>query len=376
MEKAAITKKNIIFALWHIVPQWVQCAGKEHYNHIKYLIMNKKNLFLIVLAAVVLLAMSSCSGAMKPGKPGSSGKTLELMVVASDGIYNGPTQKVIDSLFRTPQVALNYPQSRFDVVHIVPSSFNGNSMFQAHRNILILEVDPQGLNKIYLDNDQWSTPQVVVRVTATDRRSLDSLLLVKGERLLEEYYKQEYRRMNKVFSAAPNVKIINKIKEKYGYSLSIPEEFELATLRCESYFTWVLKRTKDFDLHLYLYSRESVGPKDFEEAVILDNLDTILRRYVPGPTEGSYPGVERRDFFYTREVVLGDSIDAIETRGLWRTYNDFMGGPFVCYTFALPGSDKVYTMMGCVYSPSERNKMVNRRDLLMQIDGICRSIKL
>ena len=57
-EKAAITKKNIIFALWHIVPQWAQCAGKEHYNHIKYLIMNKKNLFLIALAAVVLLAMS------------------------------------------------------------------------------------------------------------------------------------------------------------------------------------------------------------------------------------------------------------------------------------------------------------------------------
>ena len=74
--------------------------------------------------------------------------------------------------------------------------------------------------------------------------------------------------------------------------------------------------------------------------------------------------------------IVADSINAVETRGLWRTYNDFMGGPFVCYTFTLPESGKVYTLMGCVYSPSERNKMVMKRDLLMQLDGICRSIKL
>lgn len=336
----------------------------------------KKIVFLLSVSLVLMVTLGGCGKKVLTGKPGSSGKTLELMVVATDGVYNGPTKAVIDTLFRTPQVALNRPEPCFDVVHIAPSTFNGNTMFQAHRNILVLEIDPMGLNKIYLDKDKWSTPQVVIRITATDVRSLDSMLLVRGERLQKEFYAQEYRRMDKIFSATPDVKIINKIKQKYGFSLSIPEEFALAKMKSESNFTWVLKQTKDFDLHLYIFDRPSKGAADFEEANILDNIDTMLCRYVPGPREGSYPGVERRDFFYTRDVVLGDSIKAVETRGLWRTYNDFMGGPFVSYTFALPGSERVYTMMGCVYSPSERNKMVLRRDLLMQLEGICRSIKV
>lgn len=329
--------------------------------------------FLVVTVTVASLLVG-CGGNTMTGKPGSSGKTLELMLVAKNSVNSGTTSAVIDSLFRTPQIALNQPESRFDVVHITPSNFEDNTMFQSHRNILILDVDPLGINKIYLENDKWSTPQVVIRVTANSREALDSMLLAQGDRLLKEYYKQEYRRMDNIFSRTPAVKIINKIKEKYGFSLSIPEEFTLAKMKEETDFTWVLKNTKDFDLHLYLYQRQAKDASDFEEAVILDHLDTILRRYVPGPSEGSYPGVERRDFFYTREVMLGD-VKAIETRGLWRTYNDFMGGPFVCYTFASPDKSKVYTMMGCVYSPSQRSKMVMRRDLLMQLDGICHSLK-
>ena len=334
----------------------------------------KRIIAFLVVAATLASLLVSCGGKTMTGKPGSSGKTLELLLVAKNSVNAGTTESVIDSLFRTPQVALNQPQSRFDVVQIAPSSFDGNSMFQSHRNILILEIDPLGINKVYLENDKWATPQVVIRVAANSREALDSMLLVQAERLLKEYYKQEYRRMDKVFSRTPAVKIINKIKEKYGFTLSIPDEFALAKMKEETDFTWVLKNTKDFDLHLYLYQRQAKDASDFEEAVILDHLDTILRRYVPGPTEGSYPGVERRDFFYTREVMLGD-VKAIETRGLWRTYNDFMGGPFVCYTFASPDKSKVYTMMGCVYSPSERSKLMMKRDLLMQLDGICHSLK-
>lgn len=326
--------------------------------------------FFVPLVALML----GCGGKALTGKPGSSGKTLELMLVAKNSVCTGTTEAVLDSLFKTPQVALNQPEPRFDVVKITPSNFDGNTMFQAHRNILILEVDPLGINKIYLENDKWSTPQVVIRITANGKEALDSMLLVQGDRLLSEYYKQEYRRMDKIFSQTPGIKIINKIKEKYGFSLSIPEEFALAKMKNESDFTWVLKQTKDFDLHLYIYKREAKDASVFEEAVILNHLDTILKRYVPGPSEGSYPGVERRDFFYTRDVMLGD-VKAVETRGLWRTYNDFMGGPFVCYTFASPDNKQVYTLMGCVYSPSQRNKMSMKRDLLMQLDGICHSLK-
>lgn len=334
-----------------------------------------KKIFLSVAIAVSVIAMFvSCGHTPLSGKPGSSGKTLELMVVAPESVYKGLARHALDSLFQTPQDGLNQVESRFDMVNISPSSFDGNTMFQSHRNILILEVDPQNINKIYMNKDVWSTPQVVIRMTSPDARSLDSMLMAYRGRILKEYYAQEYRRMEKIFFKTPGVKIINKIKEKYGFSLAIPEEFALAKMRTESDFTWVLKQTKDFDLHLYIYSYPYVDKRCFEEAVVLDTLDAILQRYVPGPSEGSYPGVERRDFFYTTDVLLGD-VNAVETRGLWRTYNDFMGGPFVNYTFLSPDGSKVFILMGAVYSPSQRNKMSMKRDLLMQLEGICRSMK-
>lgn len=333
----------------------------------------KKISFLFALCAFVVFTFCSCGGKLMTGKPGSSGKTLELMVVASNGVYQS-AKHVIDTIFAVPQDGLNQVEPRFDVVQITPSSFEGNTMFQAHRNILILEVDPQGINKVFLDYDKWSTPQAVIRIRATDIQALDSMLFARQDRLLKEYYDQDYRRMEKVFSQSPNYKIIERVKAKHGFSLAIPEEFKLATMEEVPNFSWVLKQTKDFDLFLYIYQCPTSGDKDFEEASILDNLDTMMRRYVPGPSEGSYPGTERRDFFYSRPVKLGD-IDAVETRGLWRTFNDFMGGPFVCYTFRSPDGKTVNYLTGAVYSPSQRNRMVMKRDLLMQVDGICRSVK-
>lgn len=334
-----------------------------------------KKLFFGVIALVFAsLMLSGCGDNVLTGKPGSSGKTLELMIVATDGVYNNPLiKKDIDTIFSVPQVALNQPEPRFDVVQVKPSDFDGNTMFQAHRNVLILEVDGQNDNKVYLEYDKWSTPQVVIRLAAKSYESLDSLLRTNQERLLKELYNMEYRRMEKVFSGMPDVKLNNMIKEKYGFSLVFPEEFALA--KSEGPFTWIRKEAKDFGIGVFVDMSLYTGDKQLEEATILNYLDTIMKHHVPGPSDGSYMGTERRDFFYTRNVKLGD-YDAVETRGLWRLYNDFMSGPFVCYTLRSADSCSLITLVGYVYSPSQRNSMVMKRDLLMQVDGICRTYKV
>jgi len=328
------------------------------------------------IAAIVLLVsammLSSCDSNVLSGKPGSSGKTLELLVVANNSVYNGRTQLVIDTIFRSPQEALNQPEPRFDVVHIGANDFEDNAMFQAHRNILILEIGANNENKVYLEKDKWSSPQVVIRIAARDQHSLDSMMLAQSERLLKEYHDADYRRMAKVMTDMPNPTIKSRIKDKYGFSLTFSSEFSMD--KVEDNFTWVRKETKDFGIGVLINTNTYAGPKDLEEAAILDRLDTMMKRYVPGPADGSYMGTERRDFFYTRNVTLNDTIDAVETRGLWRLYNDFMSGPFVCYSFVDPKNGQLVSLVGYVYSPSYRSKSFSKRDLLMQVDGICRTL--
>ena len=77
----------------------------------------KKMLPLMLLVALTLTACNPKSSE-PPQKKGSSGKTLELMIVADKDVYRGETKALIDSLFGRPQVGLPVPEKMFDIVNI------------------------------------------------------------------------------------------------------------------------------------------------------------------------------------------------------------------------------------------------------------------
>ncbi len=334
--------------------------------------MNRKTVLWSVLALFSALTWVSCGDRSFSGKPGSSGNTLELLMVTPNTVYSGHTAMIVDSLFRSPQVALPQPESKFDIVRVAPSQFDDNTMFQSHRNIMILDVNPQNSNKIYLELDKWATPQVVFRLAANSKEKLDSMLLASNERILKELYNAEYRRMEKVFSNPSNVELVNQVKQKFGITMVIPNEFIFG--KEELGFLWLRKETKDFGLQLLMSETEYKDENDMTEAAILDRLDTMMKHHVPASMPDSYMATERRDDFYSRPVDL-NGIEAVETRGLWRSVNDHMGGPFVCYTFRSPDGSRLLNVGGYVFSPSYRSKAFSKRDLLMQMDGICRTIK-
>jgi hypothetical protein len=60
---------------------------------------------------------------------------------------------------------------------------------------------------------------------------------------------------------------------------------------------------------------------------------------------------------------------AVEIRGIWKVHNDFMGGPFVSYTFVNPNNNKIITLYGYVYKPN-----TEKRDLLRQVETILYSV--
>ena len=65
------------------------------------------------LVMSVMVVFAACGGKTMTGKPGSSGKTLELMIVSPNSLFSGSTHNVLDSLFAVPQDGLNQPESRF-----------------------------------------------------------------------------------------------------------------------------------------------------------------------------------------------------------------------------------------------------------------------
>ncbi len=58
----------------------------------------------------------------------------------------------------------------------------------------------------------------------------------------------------------------------------------------------------------------------------------------------------------SKEVNFKDMY-AVEIRGLWDVYNDFMGGPFLSYTFVDEIRNKVITIDSYVYAPKGQKRI-------------------
>jgi hypothetical protein len=111
--------------------------------------------------------------------------------------------------------------------------------------------------------------------------------------------------------------------------------------------------------------------EQFSQENIIALRDELAKKYIPGPTRGSYMGTEHRFGFLSDTVQIGeDKITAVETRGLWRLFNDYMGGPFVNYCFK-DNNGQRFVMIDCfVYSPK-----TSKRDQLMQLESVVYGIK-
>ena len=127
--------------------------------------------FIIIIAAAVLFV--ACGGRQNEAlkKKSSSGKTLEVLLVANKGQYYGMTRDLIDSIFRQPQDCLPQPEPRFDVVNIPVSSLHNAQMFRMHRNIILCELKADNPDKVYIERDKWASPQVVVGIEAKSEAS-------------------------------------------------------------------------------------------------------------------------------------------------------------------------------------------------------------
>ena len=308
------------------------------------------------------------------GKKGSSGKTCEMLLVADKSVYVGSTKELVLSTFGAPQKGILTGDPLFDVVNIPLSSYKSTEMFRVHRNVVVLEIDSTHPNKVYRYEDQYSAPQIIYEVCASDRHALDSLLGRIAQRAIEDMRVAEHKRVIKAFLGMKNVAAMQEFQKQYGFELVMSDEFLLAVK--EPDFAWIKKETKDFGIGVLVQRMPYTAKSQLDSVQVLDAIDTMMRHHVPGPAEGSYMGLERTNWDVSERRVELAGQPAVEMRGMWRTFGDFMGGPFVSYTLPMPGNQELLMLVAYAYAPRQTNSMpYPKRDLLMQVESICWSLK-
>ena len=329
-----------------------------------------KRISLIVTALFLLTSLSSCFDDNKEIKKARSvgGSSEILMVTQNDEQWNGQMGQTVRDFFEEEQYGLPQPEKNFKVSHINLDALN--DMFKKHRNLIIAKIDKDIKNPLVETQRNWmSEPQFVIRITASSPESWVRTFETQKDGLKLLFDDNERKRFQDFFRPSTDPKIVSKLKNKFGISMNIPEGYGVGANGDN--FMWLLQRHDDKDMSFLIYELPYKDTADLNLDNIIKVRDSIVKKYIPGPVDGSYMTTDK-EFITPISKALPNfpAGYAVETRGLWNVVGDFMAGPFVSYSIVDPTSSKIITAEGWVYYPNK-----DKRDLLRQQESILYTLK-
>ncbi len=318
--------------------------------------------FLILLSLFLLIG--SCDQKQGSTKLRSIGSTSEILVVLDNQQqWDNAIGKSIRTYFGEDQYGLNQPEPMYNLAHLSKQSFS--DMFKKHRNILIVHIDPKlKESKIESFEDLWSSPQQIINIQAPNMQEFAKTLGENANTIIDKYKQAERKRILSVFRTSSRNKVTDQLVKTFQFKMTIPSGFFMA--KSEPGFMWIRKEANDYSQGILVITETYQDTAQFSKASIVARTNRFLQQYVPGEQDSSYMQIDEEYLAPLAKNTTDFVSDyAVEISGLWIVEGDFMGGPFLSYTFLDPRSNQIVTLHGYVYHPNKK-----KRDLLLQVESI------
>lgn len=305
---------------------------------------------------------ASQNGVFSGTLPESQGGRLDLIVVAEDALWGDITGEKFIKYFAPQQDGLPQAEPLFTVRQIPPKSFN--DLLHRSRNLVIFEEAAEP--KMQVREDVFARPQKVITFQAPNATEAAKLIITHHKDLVKLLHDSEMELLQKRITKKPQP--LPQALKDHNVSMRIPASFELETEQDNLLVFWNKGLKTDQGIIIYF------EPIEAGTALIGDDIiplrDSLTSIHVPGDREGSYMIVED----YIPPVFENMEIDgqfAIETRGLWRTHGDFMGGAFINYTIFVENNNQRIMLDAFLYAPESK-----KRNLILELEAILRSIDI
>ena len=338
----------------------------------------KKKMFFALSA---LLLFAACD--TKKYSMNSTGRVLDVLIVANHNDLSQSTTALIDSIFVQPQRCLPQPEPRFNMVKVLPSNFDGEKLMQAYRSIIKCDIADDNPDKVLVGYDRWVKPQVYILVSASCEDSLQALLRRHEPQIVQAIYDVEHLRYINLFSGSgSNQAVVKHIEDKFGFTMSIGSAYRWLNDAKDDY-VWVQEKLvekgdKNGDKivlsNVLVHTTPFESMDQFQRENLLDRLDTMMCHYIQAQA-GGYMGIQRDTTIcdlLTSKVKHPGSEYCIPTRGHWglKETAQRMGGPFVAYSILSPDGKTIVDAVGFVYAPR-----FEKRDFLLKVESICSSVR-
>lgn len=326
--------------------------------------MKRTNLIFFVFVSLGLI-LSSCRDDTKLRKK-ITGKAGEVVVVIPKETWDSHAGETIRQTLAQPQISLPQPEPVFDLISVPPAAFK--DIFKTSRNIVNVRISPSiDSAKVEFKKDIWAWPQAVVNISAKSAEDFNQVFNTNSGRIVAYLLKAERDRLMGNY-AKYSEKSVEPALKKLNVELTVPVGFKVAKQGPD--FMWMRYDTPEIMQGIAVYAFPYTSDSTFTEAYLLAKRDSVLEKYIEGPSQGSYMVTEHR-LPATTNVFSYKNNYAAEIRGLWRVENDFMGGPFVSLAVLDASNNRVVVADGFVYAPR-----FDKRNYLRQVEAMLYSLKL
>ena len=315
---------------------------------------------LLILAITVAFA-SGCKDTDALVKQNVGGKAGEIIIVANKAEWESEPGNELRSILATPYPYLPQLEPSYNLINIPHKSFT--SLFEYHRNIIILKVAPELEAKYTAVEDVWAAPQTVIMITAPNKEEAAKIIAEHGEQMFNTINQAERNRIMRNSKKYEDVALRQFVANKFGGSPYFPKGYSLK--KQTDNFVWISYETTYTNLGIFVYRIPYKDSTSVQLEGLMAATNDIMQENVPGMVDNSYMTI-------SSEITPGLGIikyknrNFIEMRGLWEVKNDFMGGPFVIHAFYDKNNPKdIIVVEGFVYAPR-----YDKRDYIRQVESI------
>ncbi|MFW6389265.1 MAG: DUF4837 family protein [Marinilabiliaceae bacterium] len=321
---------------------------------------------LMGLVMPLLVFFVGCKDEGGGHKPDMSGSKGEMLIVMDDSVKNAVGGETIQNIMRQQVQGLPQAERLFDI-SVIPHRAFGERL-RSFRNLVIVNMDPEEETEIKFYKDRWAKQQAMVQIYAGDAVELDSLLDEEEVRLTSFFVSAERERSQRYYRRYINKELTEKFKDEWDAFMIIPTGYN--ENKPGKNFRWMSEESALTSKGLFVWSYDYTGSESISKSFLLNKRDSVLKKNVPGPSEGSYMNTESR-LPVTYKRFNHNDHQVTELRGLWKVEGDLMGGPFVCFAHVDEENDRVVVTDGYIYAPEKPEK----RNLVWEMESILFSFR-
>ena len=218
-----------------------------------------KTLLKITALVAMVASLAGCKSSGKgPLLPNVSGKAGEIVVVIDKDNWEGEIGNALRGILADDCPYLAQREPLFNLANVPPGSFN--NMFKMHRNILILNINPQNQTTgMMYKRDQWARPQSVAQVNAYGQEDALAIISEAKEQLPEFFEAAERDRIIANSILYEELTLRDPVEKLTGGIMHFPSGYKLRKVTDD--FVWIAD-DKQYTNQIVLVYRYPVPEND------------------------------------------------------------------------------------------------------------------